>query len=161
LLTLDVGCGGYPRGDVNIDIRLKKGVPNFVLSDAHHLPFRTETFGFVYCSHVLEHCLNPCKVLEEIERVVNGKVVIKVPNMGVWDARDSSHIYSWTKYSFQSFLERHFRKVSIGAGTHLFSRPVLRKYTLVKRVLIVIDYLVSYVLLGFIKNELVAVGYKK
>jgi len=37
---------------------------------AESLPFGSETFDFVYCNNVLEHCKNPCQLLEESYRVL-------------------------------------------------------------------------------------------
>lgn len=63
LLTLDVGCGNYPRGVVNVD-RYKewnpeieqvrevdidiRNIPNFILADALYLPFRDRVFKKVF-----------------------------------------------------------------------------------------------------------------
>lgn len=39
------------------------------MSDLHKLSFQDESFDFVYCMHVLEHCLDPVMVLDELMRV--------------------------------------------------------------------------------------------
>jgi SAM-dependent methyltransferase len=65
---LDIGCGSSPKGDVNCDMYIgetphimirhrinAKKIPNFVLCDAMHLPFRNKTFDIVNASQVLEH----------------------------------------------------------------------------------------------------------
>jgi SAM-dependent methyltransferase len=46
------------------------------------LPLENETFDFVICKDVLEHLLNPSKVIQESHRVLsrNGKLLIHVPN---------------------------------------------------------------------------------
>lgn len=46
------------------------------------LPLENETFDFVICKDVLEHLLNPSKVIQESHRVLsrNGKLLILVPN---------------------------------------------------------------------------------
>lgn len=41
-----------------------------VKGDLHELEFADDSFEFVYCRHVLEHCLDPVKVIEEMLRVL-------------------------------------------------------------------------------------------
>lgn len=48
-MLLDVGCGSRPKGDVNLDINYVN-VDNFVLADALKLPFRFNSFDFVFSS---------------------------------------------------------------------------------------------------------------
>lgn len=38
--------------------------------DLHNLTYKDNTFDMVYCRHVLEHCLDPVKVMDEMLRVV-------------------------------------------------------------------------------------------
>jgi SAM-dependent methyltransferase len=95
-MILDVGCGGTPRGDVNGDffsgytphtrvtINPKK-IPNFIRLDAHHLPFKNDSFDTIISYHVLEHLQNPQKALKDMKRVAS-KVIIRVP---IW------HLYSY------------------------------------------------------------------
>lgn len=76
LISLNVGCGSFPSGDVNVDL-----VRDFfvdVVCDAHFLPFRDSVFGRVVCDNVLEHCKNPLKVVWEMYRV-GGILEIYVP----------------------------------------------------------------------------------
>lgn len=86
-LILDVGCGLHTdttqRGNVHVDIeRPDMKLNNFVLADAHHLPFRTDAFNKVYFMEVIEHVNSPMIVLKEIHRVLkhHGKVYISTPN---------------------------------------------------------------------------------
>jgi len=78
-LVLDVGCGERPRGDVNCDIMVQKA-PNFVLCDAHHLPFRDNAFEKVVSYYVIEHCIDIIRYLNEVYRVAKKYVVIMTDN---------------------------------------------------------------------------------
>ena len=80
-MILDVGCGGGrflpdPHGEVNCDIDRTRKVENFVQCDAHHLPFRAESFSHVWCANVLEHVKDPMKVYRELYRVSNSQITI-------------------------------------------------------------------------------------
>jgi len=93
-LVLDVGCGRDPHGDINMDIyrpwehnphTRKPPLPkinNFILADAHHLPFKPSIFSKIICYEVMEHLENPFKALKEMVRVLksNGEIEITTPH---------------------------------------------------------------------------------
>lgn len=105
VLKLDVGCGNRPEGDVNCDLYITdvghrtakrnslsvdrsrsdfhidfKQVPNFVLCDAMHLPFRTGCFDEVVSNSVIEHISEPQMFLKELLRVSSFQVTILCPH---------------------------------------------------------------------------------
>ena len=88
LFTLDIGCGsGYyqqqskTRGTINTDIlKPKSKIKNFVLCDAHNLPFKESSFELIFFIDVIEHVENPSQCLREIKRVMKQKVFIVTPN---------------------------------------------------------------------------------
>jgi ubiquinone/menaquinone biosynthesis C-methylase UbiE len=67
---LDVGCGDVPKGDVNLDLFYYGRGKNFVFGEAHHLPFKDETFTKVYSKHCLEHLASPLAFFAEARRVL-------------------------------------------------------------------------------------------
>jgi len=76
LKVLDVGCGNAPKGDVNLDLFFYGKWKNFIIAEAHHLPFKNSIFEKVYCKHCLEHFENPLKFFEEAKRVLkNGGTI--------------------------------------------------------------------------------------
>ena len=87
-MILDIGCGsGYYqkqskyRGNINIDIlKPKNKIANFVLCDAHNLPFKETCFELIFFMDVIEHVENPSQCLREIKRVMKQKVIISTPN---------------------------------------------------------------------------------
>lgn len=52
-----------------------------VVGDAHHLPFRDASFDAVTCESLLEHVVEPTRVINEMRRVLKpgGKVYLMVP----------------------------------------------------------------------------------
>jgi len=79
MISLDVGCGTNPKGDVNIDV-VRESKHN-LLADAHYLPLRDDSISVIFCERLLEHLDNPNQVLSEINRVLNkeGHAHIEVP----------------------------------------------------------------------------------
>jgi ubiquinone/menaquinone biosynthesis C-methylase UbiE len=70
----------------------------FMVADAHKLPFKSRSFDAVFALEVLEHVFEPVRVLQEIKRVLKpkGYVIFLVPAETllfkiIW--------YFWTKYT--------------------------------------------------------------
>jgi len=101
-VVLDVACGaGYGTGllskiatlVIGVDLSRKAltyakehygNTPNveFILSDAHSLPFRDEVFNIVVSFETIEHLIRYGKFLHEVERIlsVGGQIIISTPN---------------------------------------------------------------------------------
>jgi len=62
------GAGSHVDGYVNLDLFAAPGVD--VSADAHCLPFADAVFTRVECDAVLEHVVDPDRVMREIERVL-------------------------------------------------------------------------------------------
>jgi ubiquinone/menaquinone biosynthesis C-methylase UbiE len=108
-LILDVGCGGRPTGNVNVDLFPKpraKHIENFVKADACHLPFRDKCFCKVQTFHVIEHVKEPFCFLKEIKRVCKGIIFLKCPHRMSLGAKRKNHIHSfdcgWFRKAFQA-----------------------------------------------------------
>jgi glycosyltransferase involved in cell wall biosynthesis len=62
---------------VAVDIKGGKGI---IEADARELPFKDKEFGFVWCSEVIEHSLEPEKIVDEAKRVgVHGVILFPTP----------------------------------------------------------------------------------
>jgi len=134
MVTLDVGSGRNPQGDVNLDL-FRNRTPHspqkvqrkgmFVRGDAHYLPFRNKSFEKVLCNHTLEHLERSLDALQEMERVCNGQIFISLPRADYFETRSENplHLYSWTRHSLRNLLQRSFPKVTVRAEqTELFAR---------------------------------------
>lgn len=91
-LTVDVGGGSRPNPLADIIVesyiddnshrqgRTFESLGKYcVVADAENLPFKQKAIDHLSCSHVLEHVINPRKVLSEFSRVAK-KGYIEVPS---------------------------------------------------------------------------------
>lgn len=58
--------------------------PNFVRGDAHHLPFKNNSFDTVVSGDVLEHVIDPANFIKELIRTARTKVIITTPDEYQW-----------------------------------------------------------------------------
>ncbi|RLG80088.1 MAG: hypothetical protein DRO09_03555, partial [Thermoprotei archaeon] len=111
---VDVGClFGYMGCGVNVDIawyRVKLGKllypeREFIVADAHKLPFRSRGFRQTLLCEVLEHVENPLAVLREASRVAE-EVVITVPDEHppYMPSYSTEHVRFFTKESLMKLI---------------------------------------------------------
>lgn len=119
-----------------IDIYLSKNLT--AIADAHYLPYCDDKFDLVIIQAVLEHVINPNKVVNEISRVLrnNGIVYAETPFM------QSVHegIYDFTRYSHSAhrFLFKEFIELKSGYIGGAFSSVL---------------FLLSYAISGFFRTN--------
>lgn len=160
-MILEIGSGSLSthkflkNNDViHIDIT-KHGFHLENVCDAHKLPFRNNSFDIVFISHVLEHCFNPSRVVEEIVRVKKSKAIFVIPNCNFYKdiAECDEHIYSWNSNTFYNFLSFYFNTVIIEKKFKVRESP-----NKIKRVL---SYAFALILRKLIQdeNDLIAICY--
>ena len=69
-LILNIGSPKKKEGKRVVYLDADRSVKADIIADAHRLPFINESFELVICRFVLEHVLNPWKVVSEIHRVL-------------------------------------------------------------------------------------------
>jgi ubiquinone/menaquinone biosynthesis C-methylase UbiE len=123
---LDVGCGwgrelSRLENSVGIDLSraflrtARNYVKNeVVLTEAHYLPFKDNSFSFVIMSEVMEHLVNPPRVLLEIKRILKpkGRLLIQTPNKALTlgkfiSSEKCGHIHEFTFVELKNLLD-HF-----------------------------------------------------
>jgi len=80
---LNICCGKTDGGGVNVDIVKHAEIPNLiVVDDIYNLPFTTNQFDNLLCSHTIEHVDDAGRFLAELHRVSkdDGLVLLSTPN---------------------------------------------------------------------------------
>ena len=117
-MILDVGCGYRPRGAVNLDLRdlrfagansLKRdprSIPNFILGDGCHLPFKDGIFDEVFSKGVIEHTPTPQLFFMEMIRSSKEFIYLICPHRfhKDWDEHITYFNLTW----FETLLQRLF-----------------------------------------------------
>jgi len=88
-----------------------------VICDAEALPFKDKVFDDAVSHHVIEHCTNPAKMLQEICRVSHraevytpnahfpGWILHYITGQGCF-VNEPEHVYTWTPYYISNLLNR-------------------------------------------------------
>lgn len=128
LKILDVGCSSavltaqiaktLPKSKVTGLDSYKKAIEfarkkyphiNFIIADAHKLPFGDKSFDLVICTETLEHVIDPKKALMEMKRVLHpkGRAIISMDSGSllfrtIW--------YFWTKSKGKVWENAHLHE---------------------------------------------------
>lgn len=138
--VLDIGCASgwfiseiakaYPiPGYVGIDVYkdailyAKELYPaiSFRVVDAHKLPFKSNAFDVVICMNVLEHVVNPNKIMEEIKRVLKPGGIILI-GMDSENAIFTVCWSIWKKFSGKVWKEAHLHTFNPAKLDNLFKK---------------------------------------
>ena len=132
--VLDVGCGdgvlfhmmkkklknknikifGIDKSEKALEIALKKNPDGeFQVADLYELPFEDDFFDLVLSSDVIEHVLEPNKMLLEIRRVGkhNSFTIIGTPIKYTEDSLDALHVYEYFPKEFENLLQDYFKVI--------------------------------------------------
>jgi len=145
---LDVGCAGgsmankvgyiFPKSKITgIDAYkdsikyAKEKYPgiNFLVADAHNLPFKANTFDMVICYETIEHVVNPKKVLNEIKRVMKKSgIALVVMDSGsplfrlVWYAWENTKGKVWKDAHLHPFHHMELEEVIKKSGFRIIKK---------------------------------------
>ena len=124
----------------SIDVYLSQNIT--VIADAHYLPFENEAFDFVIIQAVLEHVINPNRVVDEIYRVLanNGMVYAETPFMQC--VHEGPYDFTRFSHSGHRWLFKKFKEVYSGAHHGAFSSSL---------------FILSYAISGLMRNKAIGI----
>lgn len=82
VVGLDISSACLMRAKMRIRKRPLNGV-HFVRACVEALPFKESCFGVVLCAEVIEHVVEPKRVISELHRVASKMIMITAPNHGI------------------------------------------------------------------------------
>jgi len=106
--TLDIGASGddhkeYFPNRTTLDVDASKN--SDVIGDAHHLPFKDESFEVIVCSEMLEHADNPQQVINEIQRVLKPGGLVVLTTRFAFPVHDApSDYWRFTPYGLRKLF---------------------------------------------------------
>ena len=135
MMTVDLGCGNYPRGDANYTLKGKavcEATPHLdpylsiygftyrkkiepIEKDIMRVPISAYADANVLMCHVIEHLASPYDMLHRIAQGKPNLLVVVCPNarVNLADREDQEHIFSFTQWSLMHLMKRHFRDVIV------------------------------------------------
>lgn len=89
---------------MNVDIVKHADVPNLiVVDDIYNLPFSSNQFDSVLCSHTIEHVEDPDAFFEELDRIADNVTIVIPP---LWDLSAVLNIFEH-RWIFLTFRKEH------------------------------------------------------
>ena len=126
---LNVGCGmDYKKDWVNLDFN-KKVKADVYADFEKKLPFKDNTFDYIYTHYVLEHVKDFFKVVDELYRISKPNAIIEVyvPHFtSIYSRKYAYHYQSFGIGSFIMFTEQSDNKQKHGSARFKVVKEELR-----------------------------------
>lgn len=122
---LDIGCGlrpyeqffdrhKYTGIDIEVSGRDKDDKKPDRFFDGLNIPFENNSFDIAICTEVLEHCINPDKLLSEIYRILKKDGILFFTVPFIWGEHE-------TPYDFRRYSSYGIRKIFEEIGFKIIS----------------------------------------
>ena len=140
---LDIGCGKFKKkGFYGID-KFKSSAVDKVVDVDKGFPFRDNSVGEIFTSHVLEHVENLEFVMEEIYRICkpNAKIIIKVPH---FSGRSGFFEFHKRFFRYDSFSEYEQKKEDMDVSDkEIRFKIIKREIHFLKKYYLFMDFLIQ------------------
>lgn len=128
--VLIIGSGEKGKGSDNIwnekkilriGIDVYKSPTVDVICDAHYLPFKKNEYDGVWIQAVLEHVIDPKKVVDEIFRVLKRDGVVYAETPFMQQVHEGAHDFTRFTVTGHRYLFKKFSQITIGGlgGTEI------------------------------------------
>lgn len=109
--VLDFGCGNRKRpGSIGIDVNPRTDADVVHDLNVFPYPFADASFDEVYADNVIEHLVEPVRVMEELHRITrpDARIKVIVPYFrSLWAYIDPTHRHFFTVDSFTYYDPAH------------------------------------------------------
>lgn len=126
--NLNLGCGyDLKYGWTNVDVfNLGTHIPNYVQHDLNKFPYplKDNFYDNILIANVLEHLIDPTRVLKEVIRVSKrgGIITVVVPHASSYASNtDIQHRIKFTEHSFTPELLREYQLTQLSVKRQYFS----------------------------------------
>lgn len=94
---------------------------NFLVASAYELPFPDNTFDVVVSCEVIEHVLEPERMIREMHRVakVGARVILTTPHRHHESPTDPNHVIEYFPVEFKKLMQGFFSEVEIKLTHHI------------------------------------------
>jgi len=131
-----LGCKNNSVEIESIDIYFSKNIT--AIADAHYLPFKDNKFDLVIIQAVLEHVINPNKVVSEISRVLKKGGIIYAETPFMQNVHEGAYDFSRFSHSGHRYLFKDFYEIESGYISGAFSSVL---------------FISSYAISGLLRNN--------
>lgn len=124
----------------SLDIYISENVT--VIADAHYLPFPNSSFNILIIQAVLEHVLNPQKVVSEINRVLKNKSIVYSETPFLQSFHEGAYDFTRFTHSGHRWLFKYFKEIKSGSLNGAFSSSL---------------FILSYTIAAFFRNRFLGI----
>jgi SAM-dependent methyltransferase len=110
---IDVGCGNKPYRDLFYDCEYTgmdysdQGAEPEIIGSAIEMPFDNESYDMVFSTQVIEHVIEPPKMVQECYRVLKPKGVLILTGPFYWPLHEiPNDFFRFSRYGFESLLKK-------------------------------------------------------
>ena len=120
----------------SIDVYFSQNIT--AIADAHYLPFENESYELVIIQAVLEHVINPNRVVKEIYRILADNAFVYAETPFMQCVHEGPYDFTRFSHSGHRWLFKKFKEISSGAHHGAFSSSL---------------FILSYAISGLMRNQ--------
>ena len=124
----------------SIDVYFSQNIT--AIADAHYLPFENESYQLVIIQAVLEHVVNPNRVVEEIYRILSNNAIVYAETPFMQCVHEGPYDFTRFSHSGHRWLFKKFKEISSGAHHGAFSSSL---------------FILSYAISGLLRNKTIGI----